>query len=282
MPNGEERPIAFASRTLQPSERNYAQLKFHQYLFGRKFTLITDHKPLLAVLGQKKGIPSLAAARLQRWAVLLSAYNYQLEFKPTGLHCNADGLSRLPLQSTSRLGDVPEATAYNIRQLAALPLTSEAIKKATRTDIVLSKVLQYTKHGWPEQVAEAMQPYATRKSEITVEDECLLWGIRVIIPKRLQPEVLRELHRDHPGIIKDEGSGKVSSMVATPRQGDRRYCQELPIMSSRQTRTTRRPITSLVLASKALAASPHRLCRPLSREVVSAHHGCTFQVARNF
>ena len=214
MPNGEERPIAFASRTLQPSERNYAQLekealalifgikKFHQYLFGRKFTLITDHKPLLAILGQKKGIPSLAAARLQRWAVLLSAYNYQLEFKPTGLHCNADGLSRLPLQSTSRLGDVPEATAYNIRQLAALPLTSEAIKKATRTDIVLSKVLQYTKHGWPEQVAEAMQPYATRKSEITVEDECLLWGIRVIIPKRLQPEVLRELHRDHPGISK--------------------------------------------------------------------------------
>ena len=92
MPNGEEHPIAFASRTLQPSERNYAQIekealalifgikKFHQNLFGREFTLITDHKPLLAILGPKKGIPSLAAARLQRWAILLSAYNYQLEF----------------------------------------------------------------------------------------------------------------------------------------------------------------------------------------------------------
>ena len=77
-PDGAERPIAYASRTLSPSERNYAQLekealalifrvkRFHQYLFGRKFTMATNHKPLMAILGPKKAIPSLAAARLQR------------------------------------------------------------------------------------------------------------------------------------------------------------------------------------------------------------------------
>jgi len=79
MPDGTEHPIAFASRSLSPSKRNYAQLekealslifgvkKFHQYLYGRKFTLVTDHKPLTAILGAKKGIPSLAAARLQHF-----------------------------------------------------------------------------------------------------------------------------------------------------------------------------------------------------------------------
>ncbi len=79
--DGTERPIAFASRTLTATEKNYAQLekealslvfgvrKFHQYLYGRSFTLYTDHKPLTTILGPKKGIPPLAAARLQRWAL---------------------------------------------------------------------------------------------------------------------------------------------------------------------------------------------------------------------
>ena len=109
LPDGTERPVAFASRTLTSSEKNYAQVekealslifgvkRFHSYLYGRSFTIVTDHKPLTAILGPKKGIPPLAAARLQRWSWILSAYHYEIEFRPTGDHGNADGLSRLPL-----------------------------------------------------------------------------------------------------------------------------------------------------------------------------------------
>ena len=59
---------------------------------------MTDYKPLLAILGPKKGIPSLAAARLQQWSILLTAYLYDIEFKPSKDHSNADGLSQLPLK----------------------------------------------------------------------------------------------------------------------------------------------------------------------------------------
>ena len=105
LPDGVERPVAFASRSLSSSERNYSQIdkealalvygvkKFQAYLYGRKFTLVTDHKPLTSIFGPRKGVPAVAAARLQRWSLLLSAYNYDIEFRPTAAHGNADALS---------------------------------------------------------------------------------------------------------------------------------------------------------------------------------------------
>ena len=109
--DGSGKPIAFASRTLTSAEKNYPQIKkealslvlgvkkFHQYLYGRKFSLITDHKPLSTSLSPNKGIPSLAATRMQHWALLLSAYTYDISYRPTKLHANADALSRLPLSN---------------------------------------------------------------------------------------------------------------------------------------------------------------------------------------
>ena len=94
MADGTERPIAYASRTLNKAQRNYAQVekealslvfgvsKFHQYLYGRKFTLITDHKPLTTILGLKRGIPPLAAAWMQLWGLLLAAYTYDIVIPP--------------------------------------------------------------------------------------------------------------------------------------------------------------------------------------------------------
>ena len=112
LPTGKEKPVAFISRSLSASEKNYAQIekealasvfgirRFHQYLYGRLFTLLTDHRPLTTILGPTKGIPPIAAARLQRWAVQLAAYTYDIQFKSTHDHENADTLSRLPLQIT--------------------------------------------------------------------------------------------------------------------------------------------------------------------------------------
>ena len=209
-PDGSERPIAFASRTLSPSERNYAQIekealslvfgvkKFHQYLYGRHFNLITDHKPLTAILGPKKGVPSLAAARMQRWALLLSAYTYSISYKPTDLHSNADGLSRLPLPTTTEKDSVD--SIFNMGQIQSLPVTASDIQKATRSDRTLSKVFQHVRGGWPKEVQKELEPYKSRQDEIVLEGGCLMWGIRVIIPEHLQQKVLQSLHANHPGI----------------------------------------------------------------------------------
>ena len=102
-------PIAFASRTLAPAERKYSQLdkealaivfgvnKFHQYLYGRHFTILSDHKPLQYLFAVDRPIPQMVSPRVQRWAHTLSAFDYTISFRAGKLQGNADALSRLPL-----------------------------------------------------------------------------------------------------------------------------------------------------------------------------------------
>ena len=119
-PDRKERPIAYTSRKLSQAEKNYAQIqkealaiiygvqKFRQYLIGRKFCLITDHKPLLSIFNPAKGIPEMIASRLQRWAITLSSYNYEVKYQASNKHGNADALSRLPLDTDE--GAIDEVT----------------------------------------------------------------------------------------------------------------------------------------------------------------------------
>ncbi|KRZ91539.1 LanC-like protein 2 [Trichinella sp. T8] len=104
----QEIPIAFYSRTLSATERNYAQIdkealaviagvkKFHEYVYGRQFTIITDHKPLLGLFVPKKETPQILSPRMLRWSILLNAYDYTINYRPGKEIANADALSRLP------------------------------------------------------------------------------------------------------------------------------------------------------------------------------------------
>ena len=174
--------------------------KFHLYLCGWTFTLVTDHKPLTTIFGPKRGTPPLAAARLQHWSLILSAYSYNIEYSSTEAHTNADTLSRLPLKSQEAPITSDEPALFNVSQLESLPVTSQQLRAATRTDPVLSKVIRYVRSGWPQDCTPTLRPYWSRRFELMVEGECLLWGIRVIVPKKLQKKLLEELHKDHPGI----------------------------------------------------------------------------------
>ena len=222
MPDGTERPIAYGSRTLTKAEKNYAQIdkeaaaiifgikKFHPYIYGRKFTLITDHKPLTTIFSPKSSLPALAAARLQRWAIILSAYQYEVEFRATDKHANADCLSRLPLQITTEEDAMTKAASlFNLQQIERLPIKTDKIAQLTANDPVLSKVITFVQQGWPTQVQDEFKPYHIRRNELTVEANCLLWGRKVIIPEKLQDKVLEELHTAHPGVVRMKSIARI-------------------------------------------------------------------------
>ena len=152
------------------------------------------------MFGPNKSIPTLAAARLQRWALLLSAYNYEIKYRPTQNHSNADTLSRLPLEQVTDEATITFDTIFSLGQVEVFPITAKQVAAATSKDPVLVKVLQFVYSGWPDSVDAMLKPYFNCKNEISIERGCLMRGIRIIVPTQYQKIVLDELHMDHPGI----------------------------------------------------------------------------------
>ena len=100
--------------------------RFHSYLNGRTFTLLTDHQPLVTILGPKVGVPLLAAARMQRWSLILAAYQYEIEYRKSAEHANADALSRLVQASLEEQEE--EEEVYLISYLEELPVTARTLR----------------------------------------------------------------------------------------------------------------------------------------------------------
>ncbi|XP_064462712.1 uncharacterized protein K02A2.6-like [Ornithodoros turicata] len=226
--NGKDKPIAHASKTLTSAQKNYAQIekealaiifgvkKFHQYLWGRKFILYTDYKPLTAIFGSKRGIPVTAPNRMQRWALTLLGHSFDIQYKPTAQFGNADGLSRLPAgpdpdfdaaisDDDFLLGSTGSPNVSSVLSVGIdkIPLKASAIAKATASGRILSKVYRYIMEGWPSRERDPeLQPYYLRNTELSTEKGCIVWGMRVVVPSQHRNTVLCLLHDGHIGQTK--------------------------------------------------------------------------------
>ncbi len=217
--DGSEKAIAHASKTLTSAEQNYAQIEreglaliygvrhFHLYIFGRRFTLQTDHKPLLSIFGSKRGVPAIAASRLQRWAIILTSYCFDIEYVPTDKFGNADALSRLP-SSSDDLFDKRQSLHALVCQVQSerigqLVVCSNLIAAETAKDKTLKQVVQLSKNGWPSKekaVTDDVKPYFKHHFEFAFQEGVLLQSARVVVPPTLRRRVLDELHSAHQGI----------------------------------------------------------------------------------
>uniref|UniRef100_A0A1B6DI21 RNA-directed DNA polymerase n=1 Tax=Clastoptera arizonana TaxID=38151 RepID=A0A1B6DI21_9HEMI len=131
--NGSDLPVAYASRTLNKSETNYSAIEkellaivwatkyFRPYLFGRKFKVYTDHKPLQWLFSVKE--PN---SKLLRWRLKLEEFDYEIKYKNGKLNKNADALSRIQLNITEK--KIPYSKGSDEEECDL----DEIIKNATR------------------------------------------------------------------------------------------------------------------------------------------------------
>lgn len=205
--NGDGRIISYASRSLTSPEMNYAHTekealalvwaveRFHYFLFGRRFELVTDHKALKVLFGPK----SKPCTRIERWVLRLMSYKFQVIYKP-GKTNIADPLSRL-LRKVSEQSGTSDGTEEYIQWIVSYAepkaITIGEIEECSTNDEEINAVKSALTNGnWTEK-ASAFKVFGT---EFCFMGNILLRGTRIVIPLALQQQALQLAHEGHPGM----------------------------------------------------------------------------------
>ncbi|OUC45668.1 hypothetical protein D917_01810 [Trichinella nativa] len=252
MPNGKEAPIAFYSRTLTSTERNYAQIdkealaiiasvkKFHDYLYGRSFRIITDHKPLLGIFAPNKETPYILSPRMLRWTVMLGAYVYDICYRPGKLIANADILSRLP----TKVPDVeipPPLEVLMLESDDAVIMKANDIARMSLKDPVISRVLNWAWKGWPAKIFAPDDLVFARNyahgpkwcpATIVAPTGPVSYKVKTT-DGQLWKRHLDQLRKRHPSIEvtedteTDANKAQQSNIADNPSQSEQEDCQQL-------------------------------------------------------
>ena len=209
-------PIAYGSRVLTPTERRYAPIekemlaivwameKYHQYTYGNRTTVFSDHKPLENIMGKAlKDVPK----RLQNMRIRLQHYHVKVEYKPGPTQHVADYLSRLHppgLQDSPPDSDCIEAIEVNeVSHVLIGETWRQRLIEHTASDATLQALRDQVTVGWPErqdQLAAALKTYHAFHEELAYADGLLFRGERVIVPACLRRDLMKEVHSAHMGV----------------------------------------------------------------------------------
>lgn len=108
--------------------------------------LITDHRPLQAIFGHKKRLPSLVTARLHRYSMFRSSFTYYIEYCPGSKNVNANALSRGPVANYM----LDETSAYILKCFHCFPPSCSVMQPETTKDCLLPQIFRYVEVGCPD------------------------------------------------------------------------------------------------------------------------------------
>ena len=213
--DGQERPVAYASRALSPAEQKYAVgerealacvwacEKWHVFLFGRPFVLRTDHQALVSLLSASG--TGQRPLRLHRWTERLYKYTFRVEYRPGHSNQVADLLSRSPAPAENSAwdsDDVEECILLLSTWSPGVPL--DEMERESGADAEIQTVLRCIREGWHDVKGE-FRPFWNVRHELAPvggKSSCLMRGNRIVVPRLLQKRVLQLAHEGHLGVVR--------------------------------------------------------------------------------
>ena len=216
-PGGGERPVAYWSRSFSDAESRYSVSEkealsavnavehWRVYLWGRSFTLRTDHSALTTLLTPKSA--KRAGARIARWQARLLPYSYTVEYRPGHSIPVADTLSRLPLPDHAAAETDSDEIIALVTDEASDVITDDDIRAASAADPVLEELRSTIRSGWPDaarQCTDVTRDYFAVRHELQVRDDgvVLRGPDRAVVPDCLRARYLELAHRTHDGVVR--------------------------------------------------------------------------------
>ena len=208
--------IAYASKSLSDTEKRYPNIdremlacvfgaeRFHTYVFGKHFTIESDHQPLEII--SKKSV-NAASARIQRMLLRLQRYDYTITYRPGKEMILPDSLSRMSSAADNSKIDLDMQICHIQFSTPRL----RELRSATREDPILSKLLEYVLNGFPDarrNMHSETRNYWSFRDELSIDDGILLKGTRIIIPSSLTRKFMEDLHMGHLGVTKFQQRAK--------------------------------------------------------------------------
>jgi len=200
-------PVMYLSRRLTDSERNYANIerealavvwathRARHFLMGKKFKLQCDHKPLEFLFSPQREIPKVTSARLVRWAIQLSAFDYDIQYVKGESIPDADAFSRLDF--------MPEPTGMNdftnesvVHWTETDVISKGELQSETKNDTLLSSVMKRVSKDCWSNCSVAERPFKAVRQTLSCEDGILCKGELLVPPPVLRERMLKAVHDD--------------------------------------------------------------------------------------